>query len=382
MNRALLLFMLAVHLSAQVTVETQVKQTRELIAAHRASVPRLSAIATSSAQVLLNGGAWYLCCGDNPWINEGASRAGGPMGLKVARSAGQIPDNSLVWVSYDANSYQSIRAEIIRMPRSARVVAFGPKPEAGPPKLFQWIDSLVAWDADDDLILMGNVLSFWSMTGEVAAAAARSGKTMAFFQSAWVPGANARNDRYANLTFHKGGPQMQPADPGVLASSYLDSIGSMVAEIAESELPAITKVGHTMSQHEADHNPVILVATSHLMSSLGALGNPAYQFESDPAKFASKLSAKDYLVSLGYSAIDADLFGAVHRAGAGAMWAAASSAKPPEAPADGDTFLNERWEPGDAVVKVPGYDVPILPPSGIAQLFIYELLLRAAGSKQ
>jgi hypothetical protein len=42
--------------------------------------------------------------------------------------------------------------------------------------------------------------------------------------------------------------------------------------------------------------------------------------------------------------------------------------------------INEHWLVGDAAVDVPGYDVRILPPSGICQLFIYELLLRAATS--
>ena len=46
----------------------------------------------------------------------------------------------------------------------------------------------------------------------------------------------------------------------------------------------------------------------------------------------------------------------------------------------GDVVINEHWLVGDGAVDVPGYDVKILPPSGVAQLFIYELMLRAAGS--
>jgi len=48
--------------------------------------------------------------------------------------------------------------------------------------------------------------------------------------------------------------------------------------------------------------------------------------------------------------------------------------KPAEPASAGDTFPDEHWEAGDAAVTVWGYDVPILPPSGIAQLFLYRLL--------
>ena len=44
----------------------------------------------------------------------------------------------------------------------------------------------------------------------------------------------------------------------------------------------------------------------------------------------------------------------------------------------GDVFIDQHWELGDAAVAMPGYDVRILPPSGVAQLFIYELMMRAA----
>ena len=114
---------------------------------------------------------------------------------------------------------------------------------------------------------------------------------MTFFQSAWVPGANARNERYQNQTFHKGGPQMQPVEPGVLAGNYLNFIETMAAGIAESELPAIRAVGRMMSERAAAGRPVNLVVTSHLMSGVAAYGNLVYQFESDPVKLLARFEA-------------------------------------------------------------------------------------------
>ena len=48
----------------------------------------------------------------------------------------------------------------------------------------------------------------------------------------------------------------------------------------------------------------------------------------------------------------------------------------------GDILINQHWAEGDAAVSMPGYDVKILPPSGIAQLVIYEAILRAAGARR
>ena len=374
MRAAAVMFAVAFQVWGQSPVDIQVKQTRDLIAAHRAAIPRLASVAEASAQILLKGGGFYLCCGENAWIQEGDSRAGGPIGIQVARKTEQVAADSVVWVSYDSSNYERVLAEVARMPRGVYVVAFGPKPKSEFPPSVGWVDCQTGWDADSDLTLMGNVLSLWSLTGEVAAAASRAGKTLAFYQSAWMPGGNARNGLYSGQTFHKRTPKMQPVERGVLAGSYLEAIEVAVAGIAEGELAAIRTVRKTIDEHASAGKPVALVVTSHLMSGVAAKGNRAYRFEPDAAQLASKLSGGDYVVSLGYSGIDDALYKAVHRAGAGAAWALASSVKPAEPASAGDTFLDEHWEAGDAAVTVWGYDVPILPPSGIAQLFLYRLL--------
>ena len=378
MRTPILLIAIAVRLAGQTPVDDQVKQTLHLIAGHQAGVSRLAPVAEATAQVLLKGGSFYICCGDNPWIAEADSRAGGPIGLKVARTSAQVTGNSVVWVSYNQSTYKTFVTDLERMPPNTLTVAFGPKPESDMPKSVLWVDSLTPWNAPANLALMGNVISLWSLAGETAAATARAGKTMAFYQSAWLPGANERNGRYAGITFHKRLPIMQPADPGVLAGLYLESLATMAAAIAASELPTIRAVGRTMAERAATGKPVSLVVTSHLLSGLAATGNPLYRYESDPAKLAPKLSPADYVVSLGYSSLDADLFKAVHSKGASAAWILASSVKPKDAPTAQNLFIDQHWDPGDAVVTAWAYDVPILPPSGIAQLFVYELLLRAA----
>jgi hypothetical protein len=64
-------------------------------------------------------------------------------------------------------------------------------------------------------------------------------------------------------------------------------------------------------------------------------------------------------------------------AGTNAAWMVAPMARQTDFSAYGDLVVNQHWAFGDGAAAAPGYDVPILPPSGVAQLFIYELLGRA-----
>ena len=91
------------------------------------------------------------------------------------------------WLSYSADSYDAqLKAAAELESKKCLVMAFGPRPASGVPGFQHWIDSLTPWNADQNFTLLGNVLSLWALTGEVAAASARRGKTLVFYQSGFV----------------------------------------------------------------------------------------------------------------------------------------------------------------------------------------------------
>ena len=102
--------------------------------------------------------------------------------------------------------------------------------------------------------------------------------------------------------------------------------------------------------------------------------------KNDSKNLQSLLGSDGYFIWLGYVATPLDLWHAVRRAGAKAVWVTSPLPAEVDFRQFGDIVINEHWLVGDGAVDVPGYDVRILPPSGIAQLFIYELFLRSAGS--
>jgi hypothetical protein len=87
-----------------------------------------------------------------------------------------------------------------------------------------------------------------------------------------------------------------------------------------------------------------------------------------------------YFVFLGYVGVYLDLWRYVRRAGATAAWIVSPLPTGVGFGQWGDVVIDQHWRIGDCAVEAPGYDMRILPPSGIAQIFIYETLIRAAGA--
>ena len=97
--------------------------------------------------------------------------------------------------------------------------------------------------------------------------------------------------------------------------------------------------------------------------------------EKDAAAFSASLIRGDLVVFFGYVSIPRDMLGAVHRARAKAVWIVSPLPQDGDLAETGDVILDQGWTDGDAAVRVPGYDIRILPPSGVVELVIFESLM-------
>jgi hypothetical protein len=139
------------------------------------------------------------------------------------------------------------------------------------------------------------------------------------------------------------------------------SLAAEIRRCAEESHPAsLRMIGHLMPH----------VADSKLFEIAGS-------DRSGRDHLAEALRQSHLFVWLGYNEIPADLVALVRGAGARAAWMVASDAAP-RANTGGDVIIDEHWRIGDAAVAVPGYDIRILPPSALAQLFLYDVLVRSA----
>ncbi len=167
------------------------------------------------------------------------------------------------------------------------------------------------------------------------------------------------------------------------ARAYLDSIGQTLRDIRSHELDRIIAVGKEMGRRSASH-PAIVTAISHLMNHEFTGDGKWFQaYKGDADRLDAALGADGYLIWLGpYNGIQTELWDAVRRAKAKAVWICIPKAgQNLDLERYGDILIDQHWAEGDAAVSMPGYDVKILPPSGIAQLVIYEAMLRAAGAQ-
>ncbi|HEY2017342.1 MAG TPA: hypothetical protein VGH38_27745 [Bryobacteraceae bacterium] len=380
MTRTLVLLVVAAGARAGSSVDAYIGQVNHLVAVHRATVARLAAPAQASADALAAGGRFYLNDTDNfAWFYEGIGRAGGLMQTDIFTADSAPRPGDVLWISYTASTYRNAVSVSTRLaPQNVVVVAFGPRPPDEPLPFVNWVDSQAPWAADDDLTLFGNVLSLWTMEGELAAATARQGKTLVFWQGILVPGGPNRNSHYADQLFHDGFPQMQAIDVGILSAAYLDSVARLLGRITQTERTPTAAAARQLAERSAAGNPPVLVVTSHLLPFIGLEKNPLFHYISDPDDLDRALAQSRFLIDIGYSGVDLELWRKVRLADAQAVWITGQLPNQNDFSGHGDIFIDEHWQLGDASVPVPGYDVRLLPVSGVAQLFIYELLVKAA----
>jgi uncharacterized phosphosugar-binding protein len=364
-------------------VDSYIKSVFQLVEMHREALPRLIAPANATADAVTHGGAFYLA-GDKGWIDEGDGRAGGLMMVRPLSASKPPAKGDVVWLAYSPESYGEDAQKVKELEgQGCLVVAFGPKLASGAPQFAHWIDSFTPPTAAADFTRMGNIISLWTLTAEVAASVSRQGKTPAFFQSDSIEGARERNILYRGLAFHDGVPQMAPIQPGDLSHAYVAFLQEMLKGIQESELQKIMKVGQEMSRRAAEGHPALLMLIGHMMPSTVDHNSRLFRYldiHKERGDVQTQMPQGGYFVFLGYVGVYLDLWRYVRRAGATAAWIVSPLPTGVGFGQWGDVVIDQHWRIGDCAVEAPGYDMRILPPSGIAQIFIYETLIRAAGA--
>lgn len=354
----------------------------QLVEKHRQGTQRLLVPAELTSKAIINGGHLFLGGHDRGWIAEGDGRAGGLRGIRTLDSAELVRKGDVVWLSYSSGDYaEQLSIAKTLENKGCLVVALGPRPPGKPIGFTYWIESFTPWLDNENFALMGNILSLWGLTGEVAASASRQGRTLTFYQSHSIEGARERDDLYEGTMFHDGVPRVAPIPAGVLSRLYLDYIKKVLEEISGSELGGLVNTGQEMARRAAAEQPAVLMIIGHMLSYIVANKPELYRYVdiiTQRKNLESELGRDGYFVFLGYVAVPLDLWRAVRRAGARAVWIVAPLPNEVDFKQFGDVVIDQHWSIGDCAVAAPGYDIRILPPSGIAQLFIYELIMHAA----
>ena len=353
---------------------------------------RLPAVSDSAGRVaarLAAGGRLSLASVRPDFASEGFIRSGGLMlAEEWSPGAALSPEDTVILGWSGAGPAREL--ELLQQLRStgALIAAIGPAawpgadPRAGDLFLESSIPLPEAVTAPFGgrgypLTSLQNVLLLWVLTGEIVAALTRTGRMPAMYQSVLVPGARDRNARFADSPFHET-HQVPAIPPGRLGADYLDRIGAILRSLIEEEAEAIEAVGAACARVLEAGGRIHAGLISHFpMYQLGPPGDPPYMRPLAPlqgespqvAELEEKLRPGDLFFFLGYYRRPVDAYVAARRAGARIVEVITGDGT--DGPPQPDHVIRPKWPFGDAVTPVPGYDVEILPGSGIVQAAIY-----------
>ena len=355
----------------------------------RERLPAVSDAAGRVAARLAAGGRLCLAGVRPDFASEGFIRSGGLMLAEEWTPETALSPEDTVILGW-SGAAPARELELLRQLRSsgALIAGLGPAgwPGADPRPGHLFLDSSMPLPEAATapfggraypLTSLQNLLLLWVLTGEIVAALTRSGRMPAMYQSVLVPGARDRNARFSGSPFHEthGVPAIPP---GRLGADYLDRIGSILRALIEEEEGAIEAVGAVCAVVLEAGGRIHAGLISHFpMYQLGAPGDPLYmrplarlQAESPQvAELEEKLRPGDLLFFLGYYRRPVDAYAAARRAGARIVEVITGDGT--DDPPQPDYVIRPKWPFGDAVTPVPGYDVEILPGSGIVQAAIY-----------
>ena len=368
-----------------------------LLAGLEGVTQRLPAIAEAGERVagcLVAGGRLFLASVRPDFVSEGMVRSGGLMLVEEWTPTTNLSTHDTVIVGWSATTPDQDRELLLRLCESGALIAgIGPVPPA-------WVgaDELAGVDLLLEsstplppavtapyggeaypLISLQNLVVLWVLTGEIVGALTRLGQMPAMYQSVLVPGARERNSRIGGSRFHR--THKVPAIPsGQLGGDYLDGIGGILRALIEEEAVEIDRVAKVCAQVLRSGRVIHAGMISHFpMYQNGAPGDPMHMQRLKPlvaespsvSEIESKLQPGDLFFFLGYYRRPAEAYRAARQAGGLIVEVITGDRSAEAVGPQPDYVIRPRWPFGDALIRVPGYDVEILPSSGIVQAAIY-----------
>ncbi len=361
----------------------------------RERLPEITEAGEAVAERLVAGGDLFIASVRPDFVSEGIVRSGGLMMLRAYGPDTTLSPGDTVIFGWSNTAPGQDLALLGRLRESgAFVVGIGPAPpgensgaflahvdaflESAPPlpPLPPGVVERFGGEAYP-LVSLQNLALLWAFTGEMVAALTRRGRMATMYQSVLVPGARERNARYRSHRFHEA-HEVPPLPAGQVGGRYLEEIGGCLRALRE-EAPAIERVARACAEVRGRGNQVHAFLISHFpVYQWGAPGDPKFMQrlevmsgETPPAaELEARMRPGDLFFFLGYYRRPAKAYEAVRRAGGLIAEVIAGTDAEPDGPTP-DYVIRPRWPYRDSLTPVPGYDVKILPSSGIVQAAIY-----------
>jgi hypothetical protein len=368
------------------------------VAGLRRQIDALVTAAEAVALKLIDGGEIYIASVRPDFTSEGFIRSGGLMMLKEYRTGRVLTASDVVlvgWTDTEAVQTEPLVDRLKAM--GACVVGMGTPIGALAEKVDFFLDSRV--DLKESaarpfgfesypFVSLQNLVVLWAFTGELVSALTRKGRMPAMFQSVLVPGARQRNAGIGSSRFHAA-HTVPPLPCTTLANSYLEAIEACLCRIREGELDAIGAVARACGDGLRAGRQIHAFLISHFpVHQAGAPGDPRVMHPlavikgetPDESELIGKLRPGDLFFFLGYYRRPARAYEIARARNCQIIEViTGTDAEVLDGP-EPDFVIHPGWHYTDSLVPVPGYDVRILPASGILQAAVYWAVVGEIGA--
>jgi uncharacterized phosphosugar-binding protein len=355
----------------------------------RNAMPRLIEAAETIASKLVAGGDLYIASVRPDFTSEGYIRSGGLMMLKEYKANQDLSAKDVVMVGW-TETERDMTGDLVKGLQKAGAFTLGIGPVSGTlsEQVDIFLESTVLLPAsvaetfdhmDYPFISLQNLILLWTFTGELVAALTRSGQMPAMFQSVLVPGARQRNADIGTRRFHKN-HTVSPLPPGFIGCTYLDKIKSCFHTLCDQEINAIAQAATACVTVLNKGFCIHAFLISHFpIHQAGAPGDPKFMRPlevhtgetPDEAELENKLQSGDLFFFLGYYRRPKRAYEIARNHNCQIVEIITGTDAPARDGMEPDYVIHPGWYYTDSLVPVPGYDVPILPASGILQSAIY-----------
>jgi uncharacterized phosphosugar-binding protein len=328
-------------------------------------------IITSSAQRaadrITHGGRLWVGGSQVEFSSEAVGRAGGLMAIAPA---GDVAAGDVVLVGSSAAPTVDDRNQIQRWKhRGAYVFSFADTRSIADVTIM----SARADSGRCDTRAVQNLANLWTWTGEFAAACTRLEKTPVFYQSYGIPGGRLRDARYLNLTFHRD-VSVRPIRAGELGRQYLDALDHTLQLIQRDQQQNLRRAGQWLAAAAPDGAALQYVGhiwPAHL-ANVGCT-NPFGETIADNTPIPARIRL---VLHMSYQQPPQPLIDRARNGEIRLVYCSVRRGHDDNSP--NIIYINPHWPIADGCVDLPGYDVPILPASGVVQSCIYSEIVEQA----
>lgn len=226
-----------------------------------------------------------------------------------------------------------------------------------------------------------NISAGWLWCIEMANACAALGRAPVFLMSGGLATGRDRNRQHEGKPFHDPGEyRIVPSPAGQKGRELAAEWLRCLAGIRATELGRIAEIGAVAAATRSAGRSVWCASIGHnLPAQRGLDGDPGFFRLLFPERDErADLQAGDFFIFNGYYTFPEEELAAARAAIERSAWIMGGKEIETIYPHPGEIHVNAYWQYGDASIRLPGYDVRVVPPSGVITTAMLWLLHAAA----